>query len=62
MNDTVGIGIKLNIASNTGKIFNISYDTYDQAVTNLKCLLYTNTGERIMHPDYGCNLKKYVLK
>ena len=39
-----------------GGEFNLSYTTADQVKSNLKNLVLTNQGERIMHPDFGCGL------
>lgn len=50
----VGIGIKFPF--NGPGIFNTSYTTKDQAISNLKNLLLTMVGERILQPLYGTNL------
>ena len=51
----VAIGIDLPMISG-GAAFKQTYVTLDQAVANAKNLLLTNKGERIMQPDFGCDL------
>jgi phage baseplate assembly protein W len=57
----VAIGILLDITGPSGKIFNQSYTTLEQAKTNFKCLLLTNEGERVMQPDFGCSIRKHLF-
>lgn len=50
------VGVKLPLVSKDGVLFDLSYTTYDQAMSNLKNLLLTRTGERIMQPLFGTNV------
>ena len=36
--------------------FNLSYTTLEQSRSNLINLVLTNKGERLMHPQYGCDI------
>ena len=36
--------------------FHLSYTTKEQAVSNIRNLVLTSTGERVMHPEFGCNV------
>ena len=36
--------------------FHLSYTTKEQAFSNLRNLVLTSTGERVMHPNFGCNV------
>lgn len=36
--------------------FALSYTTKEQASSNLRNLVLTTQGERIMHPNFGCNV------
>lgn len=56
-----GIGIDLPIFSDYGSVIKLNYTTLDQAVANAKNLLLTNHGERVMLPNFGCNLHKTLF-
>jgi len=58
----IAVGVDLPLTSNTKTFFALNYTTQDQAKANLKNLILTNKGERIMLPDYGCNLKKMLFE
>jgi phage baseplate assembly protein W len=58
----VAVGIDLPMMSPTGASFKLNYTTLDQAVANAKNLLFTNKGERIMLPNFGCNLKATLFE
>tara|TARA_R110001592_G_scaffold154385_3_gene383330 strand:- start:803 stop:1342 length:540 start_codon:yes stop_codon:yes gene_type:complete len=42
--------------SSTQGDFTLSYTTLEQAKTNLRNLVLTNKGERVMHPEFGCDI------
>ena len=58
----VAIGVDLPIMSANGSSFKLNYTTLDQAVANAKNLLFTNKGERIIQPEFGCDLKRVVFE
>ena len=62
LNPDIAVGVKLPLTNGGGKTFNVSYTTLEQASTNLRSLLLTNEGERIMQPLFGCNLRKLVFE
>tara|TARA_R110000744_G_scaffold161015_4_gene277436 strand:- start:1337 stop:1885 length:549 start_codon:yes stop_codon:yes gene_type:complete len=41
--------------------FRSSYTTLDQARSNLQNLVLTNKGERVMHPNFGCDVWKMLF-
>lgn len=57
----VAIGIDLPMIAG-GAAFKSNYTTLDQATANAKNLLLTNKGERIMQPDFGCDLNKSLFE
>ena len=55
------IGITLPIQ--IGKVaFNQSFITADQVESNLKNLLLTKKGERLMQPEFGCGLQELLFE
>lgn len=55
-----GIGIMLPIS--IGKTaFNQSFTTYEQVKTNIKSLLLTAKGERVMQPNLGSGLNELIF-
>lgn len=58
-NVAIGVGLPLFDADNR---FRLNYITLDQAVANAKNLLLTNTGERVMQPLFGCDIRKSLFE
>lgn len=58
----VAIGINLPIEASYGSAFAQTYLTIDAAYANARNLLLTNKGERVMHPDLGCDLHKATFE
>jgi phage baseplate assembly protein W len=52
----VAIGIKLPFISKGGGLFQQSYSTQEQAISNLKNLLLTRKGERLYQPAFGTDI------
>jgi phage baseplate assembly protein W len=50
------IGIGINKSSNSNGIFAVNYSTLNQAKDNLKNLILTKKGERVMNPQFGCDI------
>ena len=57
----VAIGVKLPIVGKNGNLFDLSYSTEEQVLSNLKNLLLTNKGERVMQPFFGTNIRKSLF-
>jgi phage baseplate assembly protein W len=55
-NDYKVLGIGINRSSDSNGIFATNYTTLTQAKDNLKNLILTKKGERLMQPDFGCDV------
>lgn len=62
-NSTGGRTATQGYNSNTGgaSVFSTTYTTEEQAISNLKNLLLTRRGERIMLPTFGSPVPEYVF-
>jgi phage baseplate assembly protein W len=61
-NDYKIIGIGINKTSNSNGIFPVNYTTLSQAKDNLKNLILTHKGERIMNTEFGCDIWKLLFE
>lgn len=59
--DAKPIGITLPFNGTNG-IFAVSYTNVDQVLSNLRNLLSTQKGERIMQPDFGTDLHYHLFE
>jgi phage baseplate assembly protein W len=55
----VGITLPIQIGNTA---FNQSFTTKEQVESNLKNLLFTKKGERIMQPEFGCGLQELLFQ
>ena len=56
------IAIGVSLPFNGSGVFNSTYTTKDQIKSNLVNLLLTSTGERIMNPNFGTLLKRFLFE
>jgi len=56
------IAIGVSLPFNGPGVFNSTYTTKDQIKSNLVNLLLTDVGERVMNPNFGSNLKRFLFE
>lgn len=58
----VAVGIKIPFTGKNGVLFDLSYSTEDQALSNLKSLILTRKGERLYQPYFGTDLQNQLFE
>jgi len=56
------IAIGVSLPFDGPGVFNSTYTTKDQVKSNLVNLLLTDVGERVMNPNFGCELRKFLFE
>jgi len=56
------IAIGVSLPFNGPGVFKSTYTTKNQIKSNLINLLLTDTGERVMNPNFGTNLKRFLFE
>jgi len=56
------IGIGINRSPDVDGIFAVNYTTLSQAKSNIINLLLTQKGERLMQPDFGCDIWRVLFE
>ena len=56
------LGIGINRSSDSNGVFAVNYTTLSQAKDNLINLILTKKGERLMQPNYGCDVWKALFE
>jgi phage baseplate assembly protein W len=57
---SVGVSLPFTVGNNG--FFAVTYTTKEQIKSDLKNLILTNRGERMMQPDFGCNLRQAIFE
>lgn len=58
----IKLPMNANIHDNKAGLFNMSYTTEEQAISNYINLLLTKSGERYMQPNFGVGLYYYIFE
>ena len=61
LEDDIAIGVTLPFGKQSG-LFNLSYTTEEQAISNLKNLLLTRKGERPFQPNFGSTIPSLLFE
>lgn len=59
---SIGVTFPFSLATGSLGYLEPTADVVSAIKSNLKSLLTTNWGERVMHPDLGCNLREFVFE
>lgn len=62
LEEDIAVGIKLPFATKAGGLFELSYTTEDQGLSNLKNLLLTRKKERYLQPNFGTALYETLFE
>lgn len=62
INDYKVLGIGINETSNVGGVFATNFTTLTQAKSNLTNLILTKKGERVLQPEFGCDIYKVLFE
>jgi phage baseplate assembly protein W len=57
-----GLSVKLPLSKDRQDGYGTNKSTQSMAAQNLKMLLLTIPGERVMIPDFGVGIKKYIFE
>lgn len=60
----MSISINFPISPTTGSLgyLEVTNDVISAIRANVRSLLLTNWGERVMHVDFGCNLREFIFE
>ena len=56
------VGLKLPLKNGNGGFFEQNYTTFEQARSNLRNLLLTRKGERLLQPEFGSGLQDLLFE
>ncbi len=61
-NDYKVLGVSINETSDSNGAFAVNFTSINQAKSNLQNLILTRKGERLMQPEFGCDIWKIIFE
>lgn len=61
-NDYKVLGVSINEISTSNGAFAVNFTSINQAKSNLQNLILTRKGERLMQPEFGCDIWKIIFE
>ena len=61
-NDYKVLGVSINETSDSNGAFAVNFTSINQAKSNLQNLILTKKGERLMQPEFGCDIWKIIFE
>lgn len=61
-NDYKVLGVSINQKSDSNGAFAVNFTSINQAKSNLQNLILTKKGERLMQPEFGCDIWKIIFE
>ena len=61
-NDYKVLGVSINETSNSNGAFAVNFTSINQAKSNLQNLILTKKGERLMQPEFGCDIWRILFE
>jgi phage baseplate assembly protein W len=61
-NDYKVLGVSINETSTSNGAFAVNFTSINQAKSNLQNLILTRKGERLMQPEFGCDIWKTIFE
>ena len=61
-NDYKVLGVSINETSTSNGAFAVNFTSINQAKSNLQNLILTRKGERLMQPEFGCDIWKIIFE
>ncbi len=58
---SIGIGLSLPLALGQNGYFESTYNILEQSKSNLTNLILTRRGERVMNPEFGCQIHEILF-
>lgn len=59
---TIGFDFPFAVATGSLGYFSMTNDELSASAVDIKSLLVTNWGERVMHYSFGCNLREFLFE